>query len=122
VAAPAPKKAKRTRGGATLADVFKGYVESLEADGKSDGTIASYRMEFQLAGDDLGLETPITNIKPERVLLFCTSDRVTKKRNGKPKSPLSIDKTRRVVRQALVYAETAELVANAPVPDLAASH
>jgi hypothetical protein len=121
-AAPAPKKPKRAKSGATLQDVFKGYVESLEADGKSDGTIASYRMELELAGADLGLDTPIASIKPERVLLFMTSDRVMKKRSGKPKSPLSIDKTRRVLRQALVYAETAKLVAKAPVPELAASH
>jgi hypothetical protein len=119
---PAPKKGKRTKSTATLADVFKGYVESLEAEGKSDGTIASYRMELALAGDDLGLDTPIADIKPERVLLFFTSDRVVKKRNGKSKSPLSIDKTRRVLRQALTYAETAKLVAVAPVPELAASH
>jgi hypothetical protein len=120
---PAPaKKTKRAKSTATLAEVFKGYVESLEADGKSDGTIASYRMELALAGDDLGLETPIADITPERVLLFFTSDRVMKKRNGKSKSPLSIDKTRRVLRQALQYAATAKLIAEAPLPELAASH
>lgn len=120
--APASKKPKRAKGGATLADVFAGYVKDLEEQGKSDGTIASYRAELALAGDDLGLETLIADITPERVLLFMTSDRVMKKRSGRAKSPLSIDKTRRVLRQALVWAEGAKLVKTAPVPELAASH
>jgi hypothetical protein len=119
---PALNKGKRTKSSATLQDVFNGYVEALETEGKSEGTIASYRMELALAADDLGLDTPIADITPERVLLFMTSDRVMKKRNGKSKSPLSIDKTRRVLRQALTYAETVKLVAVAPVPELAASH
>jgi hypothetical protein len=37
------------------------------------------------------------------------------------RSRRSIDKTRRVLRQALTYAETAKLVARL-VPELAASH
>jgi hypothetical protein len=121
-AEPAPKKTKRAKSNATLQDVFAGYIKDLEERGSSAGTVNSYKMELQLAGDDLGLDTPIAEITPERVLLFMTSDRVMRKRNQKPKSPLSIAKTQRVLRQALTYAETAKLVAVAPVPELAASH
>lgn len=55
-------------------------------------------------------------------MLFFTSGRVMKTRSGRPKSPLSIDKTRRVVRQALVWAEGAGLVAKASLPELTATH
>src|SRR5947207_9479395 len=62
------------------------------------------------------------DLTSERVLLFFTSDRVMKTRSGRPKSPLSIDKTRRVVRQALAWAEAAGMVAKAPVPEMIATH
>lgn len=121
-----PKKGKKKRasavGDATLADAFAGYLRSLEDAGKSEGTIFSYRLELTLAGAELGIDTKIADLTPERVLLFFKSERVMRTRSGRAKSPLSIDKTRRVMRQALVWAETAGLVARAPVPELAASH
>jgi hypothetical protein len=39
------------------------------------------------------------------VLLFFTNDRVMKTPSGRPKSPLSYEKTPRVLRQALAWAE-----------------
>ena len=121
--APAPKERKaRANPDATLADVFAGYLRSLEDAGKSEGTIFSYRLELVMAGAELGSDTRIADLTPERVLLFFTSDRVMKTRGGRPKSPLSMDKTRRVVRQALVWAESAGMVAKAPVPELTATH
>jgi hypothetical protein len=121
-AKPAPKKGKRAKSDMTLQDVFAGYVESLEEEGKTGGTIASYKSELVLAGDGLGLDTRIADLTPDKVLLFFTCDRVVKKQNKKPKSPLSIDKTRRVVRQALQWAATKKIIAHAPVPEMAASH
>jgi hypothetical protein len=103
----------------TLGDAFAGYLRSLEADGKSIGTISSYRAELVMAGNALDIATSIAEVTPDHVRAFFTSKQVTRKRNGRPKSPLSIDKTRRVLRQALVWAETAGLVAVAPVPEMA---
>jgi len=120
--AKAKKKGKRTIDGATLADAFAGYLRSLEDAGKSPGTCFSYRLELVMAGVELGTDTKIANLTPERVLLCFTSDRVMKTRGGRPKSPLSIDKTRRVVRQALTWAERAGMVAKAPVPEMVATH
>ena len=123
---PAKKgKRKRTRlveSDASLADVFAGYLRSLEDAGKSEGTIFSYRLELTMAGAELGIDTKIADLTPERVLLFFTSDRAMKTRSGRPKSPLSYEKTRRVVRQALAWAEAAGMVAKAPVPELTAAH
>src|SRR5262245_2263871 len=90
-----PKKAM-TVPGATLADVFASYLEALEKDGKSDGTLSSYKMELALAGDELGVETKMADLTAERVVLFFSADRVTKTRSGRAKSPLSIAKTQRV--------------------------
>ena len=89
---------------------------------KSEGTNFSYRLELVVAGAELGADTKVHDLTPERVLLFFTSDRVMKTRSGRPKSNLAYEKTRRVLRQALAWAEQAGMVAKAPVPELTASH
>jgi len=61
--------------------------------------------------------TPIADITPEKVHAFFTSKRVTKLRSGRNKSQLSIDKTRRVLRLALVWAEDSGVIAKAPLPE-----
>ncbi len=104
---PNPKRQRKPK---TLADVFAGYLTALEARGASSGTIASYRMELDLAAKALGADTPLSTLTDTAVAEFFESVPVTRKRNGKPKSPLSIDKTRRVLRQALVWAGHADLV------------
>lgn len=111
-------KIPKWRGATTMTDVCAGYMESLKEADKSEGTCASYRAELVLACNDIGADTDVKELKPARVLKFFLSDGVTKKRNGKHKSPLSIDKTRRVLRQALVWAAKAGIVETAPVPEL----
>jgi hypothetical protein len=89
----------------------------MKNDGKSAGTIASYSMELRLAQDELGAETVLSDLTPERVAEFFNSKRVTKLRSGKNKSQLSIDKTRRVLRLALVWAAERGIIAKAPIPE-----
>lgn len=113
--APKPKRIKPKLPGRTLADVFAGYLASLDERGSSSGTIASYRMELDMAGKALGIDIPISALTDAQVASYFESGPVTKKRNGRPKSPLSIDKTRRVLRQALVWAGHADLVPSAEV-------
>ena len=117
-----PTKKKRSKSDATLADVFASYVEAMENDGKSGGTIASYKMELALAVDEMGVDTKIADLTPERVVIYFGCDRLVKTRSGRAKSPLSIAKSQRVLRQALQHAEAVGLVAKAPLPELAASH
>jgi hypothetical protein len=81
--------------GATLADLAAGYLAHLEASGKSQGTVLSYRLELTIALNELGKNTPTRELTGERVKAFFESERVTKTLSGRMKSPLSIDKTRR---------------------------
>ena len=111
------KKAAKLGGTATLADIAAGYLAHMESEGKSDGTISSYRMELRLAAIELGEDTPIADITPERVQAFFISKRVTKLRSGKNKSQLSIDKTRRVLRLALHWAVEQRWLEKAPLPE-----
>jgi hypothetical protein len=111
------KKAKLPSGNATLADVVAGYLAHMEEAGKSDGTISSYRMELKTAMDELGETTPVAEITTDRVQEYFDSKRVTKLRSGKNKAKPSIDKTRRVLRLALVWAAERGIVAKAPIPE-----
>ena len=111
------KKATAPTGTATLADLAAAYLAHMEEAGKSDGTISSYRMELKTAAAELGEDTPIADLTPERVQEFFDCKRVTKLRSGKAKSQLSIDKTRRVLRLALVWAAERGIIAKAPIPE-----
>ena len=118
---PTTKK-KKTKSDITLADLAERYLASIERGGKSNGTIFSYKLELATAMNALGAETKVADLSPEKVLLFFGSDRVNKKRNGKPKSPLSIAKTQRVLRLALVWAAEKKMIEKAPLPEDAATH
>ena len=115
------KKAAAPSGTATLADVAAGYLAHMESEGKSDGTISSYRMELKTAAAELGEETPIADLTPERVQVFFDCKRVTKLRSGKNKAKPSVDKTRRVLRLALVWAADSGILAKAPIPEVPAN-
>lgn len=124
-AAPASKKkgGKRKVASAetTLEALAEGYLGHLDESGKSRGTVFSYRLELAVALDELGSETKLAELTSERVLAFFASDRVNKTRTGVPKARVSVLKTQRVLRQALVWAAEKGLVEKAPLPEDAAS-
>src|SRR5882672_4421319 len=114
-----PKKGKRkeSSGPLTLADLSGRYLTHLAEGEWSGGTIASYSMELKTAMGGLGAQTLLSEITAERVQTYFDCKRVTKLKSGKAKAKPSIDKTRRVLRLALVWAEEAGLVAKAPIPE-----
>ena len=102
-ASKAPPKPAMTEG-KTLRDLAEAFLQQLAREDKSDGTIFSYRQELRTAMLELGEETLIASITPDKVQSFYDSARVTKLKSGKPKAKPSIDKSRRVLRLALMYA------------------
>jgi len=109
VAIPAP----------TLSDVMQGFLAWLDADGAGPGTLDSYGMELKLALRELGAETLLADLTVARVQAYFECARVLRTRTGKPKAKSSIAKSRRVFRQALLWAQDEKLVAVAPLPKLA---
>lgn len=87
----------------SLAGIAEAYVAHLTAT-KSPATASSYRGDLQVAIKHFGGETVCSALTSKRVLAYFDSDLVTKKRSGKAKSPISINKTRRVLRLALEWA------------------
>ncbi len=110
-----PRKAKTD---ITLADLAEKYIKHLEDEGKSPGTCSSYGAELKLACKEIGADTKIADITPERVATYFACKPVTKLRSGKKKSQLSIDKTRRVLRLALVWATEEKWLKAAPIPEV----
>ena len=100
----------------TLGELADRYLEHLEAVGKSHGTLFSYGMEIRTACRELGAETLIAALTPERVAAYFESPRVTLLKSGRPKAKPSVDKTRRVLRLALVWAAECGWIERAPLP------
>lgn len=112
---PATKKGAATPG-MTLEDLAAKWLAQLEKDGKSESTVFSYRQDLRTAIKALGADTKLSALTPQKVGSYFNSDTVTKKRNGKPRTQRTIDKTRRVLRMALEWAETKGFVEKAPIP------
>jgi len=120
--APKPQRAKKPKAtDITLEDLCARYIQHLEV-GKSQGTLFSYRLELTTALDELDKDTPLSTLRPARVLEYFTCDRVMKTRTGVAKARPTFLKTRRVLRLALVWAQEAGLVEKWPVPEDAATY
>ena len=117
---PKKKNAPKPKADLTLADLAERYIKHIEDAGKSPGTCSSYGAELKLAIKHLGAETPIASITTEMVTEYFDSKAVTKLRSGKKKSQLSVDKTRRVLRLALVYGADRKWITSDPIPEPAA--
>jgi len=105
----------------SLLGLCQAYEGKMRGDGKSAGTIASYKAELALACKSLGETTPIASLTVDQVRSFFESKPVTKLRSGRAKSPLSIDKSRRVLRQCLEWAHAQGWIKESIVPDLPAA-
>jgi hypothetical protein len=116
-----PRKAKKPKGDAMFEQACEGYLKNLESIGKSHGTLFSYRLELVVAMDELGAKTPLAEITVDRVVAFYGCERVMRTRTGVEKAPPTYLKTRRVLRQALVWAAEAGLIEKAPLPEDAAT-
>jgi hypothetical protein len=100
----------------TLHDVMQGFLAWLDADGAGPGTLDSYGMECKLALREIGADTLLADLTVERVQAYFECDRVLRTRANKPKAKSSVAKTRRVFRQALLWAQDEKLIEAAPLP------
>ncbi|MBK9387350.1 MAG: hypothetical protein IPN34_21250 [Planctomycetes bacterium] len=117
--APKAKKAKATKKTAkptwTLTETALAYLESLKAGHKSESTINAYAADLDLATEVLGAETPVGAITPADVERFNTSQQVTTTKSGRAKAQPTIDRSRRVLRLALTFAEQSGAIETAPI-------
>ncbi len=116
----APEEMSTT--GVTLEHLAERYLAHMEEVGKSAGTVFSYKLELVLAMQELGKDTQLATLTPERVLEYFTSPRVMRTKTGVEKARPTFEKTRRVLRLALKWAEESKLIEKAPLPERIATH
>lgn len=110
------KKQSKTKDAPTLRTACEGYHASILERGASDSTARSYKAELTMAMDEIGADTPLASLTPERLDAYFKCDRVTKTRAGESKNVLSIQKSTRVISQALGWAVENKLIVTAPIP------
>jgi hypothetical protein len=109
-----PKKKHEAVASITLAELSERYLQHLEAEGRSRGTVFSYSMELNVAQRELNADRSIGAISRADIENYNASDRVMKLKNGKPKAAPSYLKTQRVLRLALAWAAQTGLIATSP--------
>jgi hypothetical protein len=115
---PEPATVAPNATGLTLAALADAYINALGTVGKGLSTQLSYRLDLSVALKALGEETRLDELTEEKVTAFFESATVTKTRTGNAKAQVSIDKTRRVFRQALAYAVKEGHIATTPVAQI----
>jgi len=103
----------------TLSELTERYVKHMEGAGKTRGTVFSYESELKLAQRELGADIRIGALTRDDITVFNNCARVTLLKSGRAKSQLSVDKSRRVLRLALKWAEDEKLIATSPAEPLA---
>jgi hypothetical protein len=101
----------------TVGELAESFLRHLEAIGKSRGTVFSYGIELKAAAKYFGSDTKVTSLTTKKVADYFQSDAVTLNRKAKPKSQLTIDKTRRVFRFALEWLVEVGVLETAPLPE-----
>jgi len=101
----------------TLKEAVEKYMEHLKAEGRTERTQYTYKKDLDLALEFFGKEKDITKLIPAHISKFFKSDPVNKvPKSGREKSPLTIDKTRRVFRQMLVFCKERNFTEKIPLP------
>ena len=88
----------------TLHDAAQAYLEHLATQGKKEATVRSYGKDFEQIEAFFGGERKLTSILPAHVGKFFRSDALLKLPNGKKRAKPTVDKTMRVLRMFLVWA------------------
>ncbi|MBL8896880.1 MAG: hypothetical protein JNM84_04605 [Planctomycetes bacterium] len=106
---------KRAAPSWTLTEAAIAFLESLRAARKSESTVSAYAADLDLATEVLGAETPIAALTPADVERFNASQQVTTTKSGRAKAQPTIDRSRRVLRLALTFAEQQGAIEAVPI-------
>jgi hypothetical protein len=115
------KKAKATKKRAaptwSLTECALAFLESLRAAHKSESTISAYASDLDLATQVLGGETPISQLTLADIERFNESEPVLRTKSGREKATPTIERSRRVLRLALVFAESQGAIEAVPIAE-----
>ena len=106
-----------SKGTTTLKEAVEKYMEYLAECGKTERTQYTYKKDLDLALEFFGETKEIARLIPAHIAKFFKSDFVNKvPKSGREKSPLTIEKTRRVFRQMLVFCKEQNFIEKISLP------
>ena len=110
----------------TIKEAAGKYLAHLGETGKNERTVYTYGKDLDLALEYFGVDKAVAKIMPVHVAAFFKADSVTKlirepKKEGearreRAKSPITITKTKRVLRQMLVFCKEQGWIDKVPLP------
>ncbi|MBZ0271386.1 hypothetical protein K8I61_05075 [bacterium] len=110
----------------TMKEATEQYLAHLRTIGKNERTIYTYGKDLELAVEYFGEGKDIAKILPVHVAAFFKADNVNKlireakepgkPRQERPKSPITITKTKRVFRMMLVFCKDQGWLDKVPLP------
>ncbi len=105
----------------TIHEAAQAYLSHLREQGKKERTLYTYGKDFQIIEGFFGGDKPLTSIRTPQVGKFFKSDQLLKMPNGpdgiqKPRARPTVDKTVRVFRMFLVWAQQTGGLAELPLP------
>jgi hypothetical protein len=101
----------------TLKQAIGAYMEHLKTIGKKPRTLYTYGKDCEQIIAFFGPDKLLKNILPAHVAAFYKSDALLKiPKNGKPRQPETIRKTRRVLKMLLTWAQQQGHIVTVPLP------
>ena len=110
------RTATTTTDGATLHEAAEAYIEHLRQAGKKERTLYTYGRDFQQIEAFFGKDRRLAAILSPHVGKFLKSDALLVLPSGKPRAKPTVDKTVRVLRMFLVWAQGTGRIASLPLP------
>ena len=103
----------------TLKDAGEKWLEHLEAAGKQERTVATYRRQFAVVTGFFGEDKALTAIRVTDVGRFFKSDALLKMPTGKARAERTVAQIVRVLRMFLTWACEQGLIEAVPFPKAA---
>jgi len=100
----------------TLHDAAQAYLEHLRGQGKKERTLYTYGKDFEQIEAFFGAERKLSGILAPHVGKFFKSDALLKLPSGKKRAKPTVDKTMRVFRMFLIWAEESGRIDKLPLP------
>ena len=100
----------------TLHQAARAYLEHLRSQGKKERTLYTYGKDFEQIEAFFGAERKLSAILTPHVGKFFKSDALLKLPNGRERSEPTVEKTKRVFRMFLIWANETGRIDKLPLP------
>ena len=100
----------------TLHQAARAYLEHLRSQGKKERTLYTYGKDFEQIEAFFGAERKLSAILTPHVGKFFKSDALLKLPNGRERSKPTVEKTKRVFRMFLIWANETGRIDKLPLP------